>query len=114
MNFIIIMMLILIISVANEIFVFRKNNKYNVGVLEEIKKENKELLSEVGFLYENRLDKMRKERDGATEAMNIMTTAIKSLEPKYRIKIQHQIDRILNKQKNKPIISEKGKPNEKK
>jgi hypothetical protein len=74
--------------------------------LKDTRKENSDFIEKVQSEYAETLIRYEGEKERAVRELNVLISAIKSLEPNYKKKVQHQIDRIIERKKPQPIRKE--------
>ena len=77
------------------------------SAFEKITKENSDFIEKIQSEYAETLIRYEGEKEKATRELNVLISAIKSLEPNYKKKVQYQIDRIIEREKPQPIRKEK-------
>lgn len=78
--------------------------------MKEIKEQNNKLYAMFESDFMREIEKAEQKKEESMMALNLYITAIKSLEPNDKKKIQYRLDRILSAQKQQPARSNKNKP----
>lgn len=90
--------------------VFETFKAGNANTVKEIKEQNNKLYAMFESDFMKEIEKADQKKADAQNALNLYITAIKSLDPNDRKKIQFRLDRILNRPKPQPVKSDKNKP----
>lgn len=81
----------------------------NANTIKDIKEQNNKLYTMFKSDFMKELEKAEDNAAHAKMELNLFVTAIKSLEPNDRKKIQFRLEKIMNTQKPQPIRSDKNK-----
>ena len=90
--------------------VFETFKAGNANTVKEIKEQNNKLYAMFESDFMKEIEKAEQKKEESMMALNLYITAIKSLEPNDKKKIQYRLGRILSAQKQQPIRSDKNKP----